>query len=382
MHDPAHTIMMPYCAVLALRHAIFFVMKWRFYPLTHGCFDAGFTYTQGRKERIMHVTQKQIAELLGLSQMTVHKALCGHPKISQKTRQRVLAMAEKLGYRRNTAAATMRTGKTSVVSLLLSTILHRSILPQTFLFHLQHELQNHGYALQLEQLPDHTLNDRQALPHALQEWRSDAILINYHSEIPPLMKTILTSQDIPFLWLNSDQPHDAVYPDDKAAAALLCHTLIAMGHRHIVYCDTTRQTHYSSLAREAGYTSAMKDAGLVPRRIGSFPTKEKHILQQELHQVLTAEPKPTAFIAYSPEEAVHLLHATILHAPSPEDRPLVTTFAAQPLTLLDVPLPTMIFPYAKMARHAVEMLLQKLADVHTKLPSRKVSFHLHVPEQT
>lgn len=45
-----------------------------------------------------YVTQKQIAEALGVSSMTVSLALRGHTKISESTRKQVQQMAKKLGY--------------------------------------------------------------------------------------------------------------------------------------------------------------------------------------------------------------------------------------------------------------------------------------------
>lgn len=46
-----------------------------------------------------YCTLRQIAEKAGVSRMTVSMALRNHPRISEKTRQRIHAIAEKLGYR-------------------------------------------------------------------------------------------------------------------------------------------------------------------------------------------------------------------------------------------------------------------------------------------
>jgi LacI family transcriptional regulator len=46
----------------------------------------------------MSVTQKQIAEEVGLSRSMVALALSGHPKISEQTRLKVEAVAQRLGY--------------------------------------------------------------------------------------------------------------------------------------------------------------------------------------------------------------------------------------------------------------------------------------------
>jgi len=46
----------------------------------------------------MEVTQRAIAEKLGLSANAVSLALCNHSYISKATQERVQAMAEQMGY--------------------------------------------------------------------------------------------------------------------------------------------------------------------------------------------------------------------------------------------------------------------------------------------
>ena len=53
----------------------------------------------------------QIAELAGVSIGTVDRALHGRPGINDETRQRVLDIAKKIGYRPNLAARSLSTGK-------------------------------------------------------------------------------------------------------------------------------------------------------------------------------------------------------------------------------------------------------------------------------
>ncbi|MBL4805666.1 MAG: LacI family DNA-binding transcriptional regulator [Rhodobacteraceae bacterium] len=66
-------------------------------------------------------TLKDIAYLSGLSVTTVSKALNDATDISSKTKSRVQLIAKKVGYRPNRAGIRLRTGKTNVISLILST---------------------------------------------------------------------------------------------------------------------------------------------------------------------------------------------------------------------------------------------------------------------
>ncbi len=53
------------------------------------------------------VTMKDIAARLGVSINTVHKAISGKPGVSDAVRERILAMASELGYRRNEGASNL-----------------------------------------------------------------------------------------------------------------------------------------------------------------------------------------------------------------------------------------------------------------------------------
>jgi len=66
-------------------------------------------------------TLKTIAAATGLAIATVSRALKDAPDIGEDTKRRVREMAEQVGYRPNRAGVRLRTGKTNVIALVLST---------------------------------------------------------------------------------------------------------------------------------------------------------------------------------------------------------------------------------------------------------------------
>lgn len=72
----------------------------------------------------MRVTIKSIARDLGISHMTVSRALSGNEHVNAQTRQRVQAYAEKVGYIRSSAASAMRGDPTAIIGLLLPNIVN------------------------------------------------------------------------------------------------------------------------------------------------------------------------------------------------------------------------------------------------------------------
>jgi len=73
-------------------------------------------------ERKMPVTVKDIAKKAGVSHTTVSRALHGNPLISEDTTQRIQRIAVELGYRPSAAARTLKTNRSQVLGVVLSSV--------------------------------------------------------------------------------------------------------------------------------------------------------------------------------------------------------------------------------------------------------------------
>ncbi|TXR56568.1 LacI family DNA-binding transcriptional regulator [Quadrisphaera setariae] len=60
---------------------------------------------------------RDVAEAAGVSSMTVSNVLAGRSNVSEETRRRVLEVVERTGYRVNTAAQSLRRGRTGIIGL-------------------------------------------------------------------------------------------------------------------------------------------------------------------------------------------------------------------------------------------------------------------------
>ncbi len=75
---------------------------------------------KGAEDPDARPTLKTIAYMTGLAVTTVSRALKDAPDISEPTKERVRLVAEQVGYRPNRAGIRLRTGRTQVISLVLS----------------------------------------------------------------------------------------------------------------------------------------------------------------------------------------------------------------------------------------------------------------------
>src|SRR6266853_265614 len=70
------------------------------------------------------VRMKDIAEDLGVSLMTVSKALRSHSDISEETRRKVMKRARELNYRPNWIARSLVTRRTYMVGVIIPDLMH------------------------------------------------------------------------------------------------------------------------------------------------------------------------------------------------------------------------------------------------------------------
>ncbi len=335
------------------------------------------------QQRPSFATQSDVAREVGVSLMTVQRALSGHRYVAEATRLRIEQAAQRMGYRPNTAARSTRTGRTGCIALLLSTLGTRSITSGATLDGIQEALRSRDLHLLIEAMPDAQLTDAGFVPKMLRQLTSDGLLINYNAQIPQAMIDLLGLADLPLVWLNSKQEADCVYPDDFGAARTLTAELIAMGHRRIDFVDFTHSLvepawHYSGVDRHAGYADAMREAGLTPRRRGSREEFETGLALDAAMAMLRRDDRPTAVVGYVGRES-RIMHtaARLIGLSVPGDLS-IASFDIRVDQEMGLSTTTMLVPDVQVGRLGAEMLLDKLDDAGGTCPPVAVAFAFHL----
>lgn len=128
-------------------------------------------------------TLKTISQLSGLAVPTVSRALSDAPDIGADTKERVRRIATEIGYVPNRAGVRLKTGKTNVISLILST---------------EHEILNH------------TARMISAIAGALQDTRYHLIVTPYFPSEDPMkpVRYIVETGSADAIIMNRIQPRD------------------------------------------------------------------------------------------------------------------------------------------------------------------------------
>ncbi|MGH1419152.1 MAG: LacI family DNA-binding transcriptional regulator [Hyphomicrobiaceae bacterium] len=208
------------------------------------------------------VTLKSIAQDLGISHMTVSRALSDHPSVQPQTRAKVLRRAKELGYVKSAAAKAMRGDGMKIVGLMLPNITNE------FYARFANELAL-ACTAKSYQLIVHLTNDdaytEQASLVQLREVQAHAVAMvpapgqannSGNRNLPHRMRVVQFIREKP-----ADKPFASVLVDDRDALRDAVLHLAKMGHKSIAYIGG-RTTLSTGRRRFNAYRRGLIAAGL------------------------------------------------------------------------------------------------------------------------
>lgn len=184
------------------------------------------------------VTIYDIAKETGFSAPTVSKALTGQGTLSEKTRQKILETADKLGYEPNMTARTLSTKKSNLIGLVYDdTGLNRGFSHPLFsvvLNRFRERIEDVGYDIVF--LSRHFKMSYSA--HANYRSVDGVVIINPADQnMEPYRK--LVEEKMPVVSTNSIMPGICtVLTDNEAGGYEAAEYLIRKGHRKIAFLST------------------------------------------------------------------------------------------------------------------------------------------------
>jgi DNA-binding LacI/PurR family transcriptional regulator len=207
------------------------------------------------------VTMEDVARQAGVSRALVSLVMRDSPKVSEARRARVLAAAERLGYRPNAMARGLASRRTKTIAVLLND-LHNPYFAEIMdgVFHKADELR---YRLLIGAGQRHLASERRAVEMFMEHRPDGLLLVSPRLSVRELQAAgRLTPTTVIGRGLRLDDV-DSVTNDDLAGGQLAVEHLVGLGHTRIVHIDGGRGAGAS--ARRSGYLRAMRARGLEAR---------------------------------------------------------------------------------------------------------------------
>ncbi|UPH69794.1 LacI family transcriptional regulator [Abyssibius alkaniclasticus] len=180
-------------------------------------------------------TLKTIAQMTGLAVTTVSRALNDAPDIGQATKEKVRGVAKSIGYRPNRAGVRLRTGKTNVIALVLSSqqdvIGHAAQL----VYAISDELKGTPYHLVVMPYAPDT-DPLIPVRYVIETHSADGIIFN-QTMLNDERVRLLTQENFPFSSHGRTEmgiSHSYVDYDNGAYADLIVRELVRRGRKNLV----------------------------------------------------------------------------------------------------------------------------------------------------
>lgn len=318
------------------------------------------TSTMGKSVRLA-----DIAAELGVSIVTVSKALSGQKGVGEELRQKIIALADEMGYKLPSSDSSSRSTKTQE-GYTIGVIIHEKYLDSrdSFYIKLYQEIVTKAISLGTFvslQVISEVMEESLEIANITKGVSFDGLIIlgRFNNEY---YEKLVSSYDIPMI--NTDFYSESVNPDSVISdnfygAYRITNYLFEKGHTKIAYVGSINETD-SIMDRFMGYSKSILQHGCTVREDWIIPDWDKEGMHR-LQEFDLPEEMPTAFFCNNDMVAGNLINQLESMGLSiPEDISVVGYDNFIYTGICDVEITTYEVDLKEMAHKSVNGLIKKI----------------------
>lgn len=251
---------------------------------------------------------KDIAARTGLSLATISRVFNDSPKVSAKTRQKVLKVAAELHYVPNIGAAALRSGKSRVIGVLIPEINNHFF--GEVVTGIEKKMKNWGYNIIISQTHESSDLELEML-ESFMKLNVDGIIISTTKEpTDPTIFKKLKDKKVPVVFFDRLPPvhsHSSVILDDHEGGQIATQHLIDQGCKHIVHIAGDKNVSIFQ-QRQRGFEDALKlnNHSFHSHQIFELTTDTKSN-KKLIQKLLTDHPDIDGFFAHGDYYALYVM---------------------------------------------------------------------------
>ncbi|MEU4237570.1 LacI family DNA-binding transcriptional regulator [Actinoplanes sp. NPDC026619] len=303
------------------------------------------------------VTMREIAARLGVSAMTVSRAIRGDAGLSPATRERVMQAVDEVGYRPNDLARRLRTGEAHELVGLIVTNLANPFYAQLAVG-IEEIAAARGAGLVVASTDGDLARERDLVRDMAGRRFAGLVVVpagNDHGHLSP------EGTDGAPVVLAATPPRgidtDCVLVDDFGGTYEACRILISRGHERIGFLGLPASL-WTGSERYRGYAAALEDAGLVlDERYVSRHRGDIQLAAAATRKLLALPDPPTALITANNRNTIGALRAV---RRSPVPVALAGFDDIELADLLQLPLSVVSYDAAEVGRQAARLLFGRI----------------------
>ena len=210
------------------------------------------------------VRLKDIAQLTGVSVMTVSKALRDEPDVSAETKAKIKALAQQLGYVPDSSAQGLRTKTSKLFGLVIPA--STNPIYARMVYAIEERAHEHGYDVLFAQTLNKPEREEACLRRLLSR-RVDGLFLTpvYRFEAEARIYQEIVARKIPAVLLGPPAPFCknfiSIEIEEAAASFNVTRHLLGLGHKKIAYFTGPPAAPWAH-ERFEGYRRAHREAGL------------------------------------------------------------------------------------------------------------------------
>lgn len=254
-------------------------------------------------------TITDVAERAGVGVGTVSRVLNDSPLVSDRTRERVLAVIAEMDYRPSFLARGLSTGTAGVLAAVVQRMTTPSALQR--LRGILDVASEAGFDVILHNVS--SVDDYQDQVRELlrPDRCAGGLLVSIRPGDDAV--TMLTNNTVPVVSVDGQLPGiSSIYIDDERGGRMATEHLIELGHKRIAFVlDWEDSIGFSPTAkRRTGYRKAMADAGLEVREEYIKVGRHEHpVTLAAINELLDLHEPPTAVVAAADSHAMVITQA-------------------------------------------------------------------------
>jgi LacI family transcriptional regulator len=299
------------------------------------------------------MTMRDIAARLGVSAMTVSRAIRGDAGISEATRQRVLDAVAEAGYRPNDLARRLRTGASDeLIGLIVTNLANPFYAELAVGVEQVATTRGAGVVACCGGDPE---GERDLVASMVARRLAGLVVVPAGNDHRHLAPEHLDGKPVV---LAAAPPRgidaDCVLVDDFGGTYEACRTLIDHGHERIGFLGLPASL-WTGSERYRGYAAALEDAGLtLDERFVSRHCGDVHAAEKAARALLDQPEPPTALITANNRNTIGALRAARDHPVA-----LAGFDDIEVADLLQLPLSVVAYDAAEVGRAAARLLFEE-----------------------
>ncbi|MDF7666920.1 gluconate operon transcriptional repressor GntR [Orbaceae bacterium ESL0727] len=301
---------------------------------------------------------QEIADLIGISKMTVSRFLRDPNLVSPPLQQKISLAIDQLGYIPNKAPDMLSNAKSYAIGVLLP-----SLTNQVFadvLKGIESETDKQGYQTMIAHTGYNPEKEEQRL-RSLLAYNIDGLILTERTHTNATRKMIEIAGVPVVEIMDSVSPYMdmAVGIDNFAVTKKMIHRMIDRGHKQIIYFSARQDDR--SMIRQEAYEAAMREAGLAPYTVRTAEPSSSSLGVKLLHQALAQYPSMDGVFSTNDDLALGVLFECQRLKIKVPQQIAIAGFHGHDFGQMVIPkLASILTPRVAMGQKAAEMLLKRI----------------------